>query len=218
MQPTSRSDELNSIAPEAAGGCVAGGALAGLLCKLDRLAGPWQNLNAAGLGLKPPLKPAQEIDAEDAYTLARAGINPLVQGPAGRARVAGSVTMARGSESHRVFTSLPVRRLCLRVVNTVDLATRWAVFEKPDRKLTARLRGQILTYLACLYELGGLATDEFVVQCDAGLTSREDHLQHGVTILLVFHPAGSPQPVSFTLQQTALGCRVFSTAFAPAST
>jgi phage tail sheath protein FI len=200
------------------GSCVAGGALAGLLCKLDRTRGPWQGLNAPGLGLKPPMKPRLDIDDEDVYALTRAGINPLVRGPAGRARVAGSVTMARGSESHRVFTSLPVRRLCLNVINTIDRATRWAVFEKPDRKLTARLRGQILTYLSCLHELGGLESDGFVVQCDAGLTSREDHLQHGVTILLIFHPAGSREPVSFTLQQTALGCRAFSTAFAPART
>ena len=123
--------------------------------------------------------------------------------------------MARGSESHRVFKSLPVRRLCLRVVNTIDLATRWAVFEKPDRRLTARIRGQVLAYLSTLYDLGALENDRFIVQCDAGLTKRSDRLEHGVTILLVFHPLGSNQPISFTLHQTVAGCRVATTAFAP---
>jgi hypothetical protein len=97
----------------------------------------------------------------------------------------------------------------------VDLATRWVVFEQPDSKLTARIRGQILAYLSALCEMGALANDRFVVQCDAGLANRSDPYLRGVTLLLVFHPLGSPAPVSFTLHQTARGCQVASTAFAP---
>ncbi len=194
---------------------AAGGALAGLLCKLDRNYGPWHGLEAGGLRFQSSLVPEVELDEDEAHNLSRAGVNAVLRGPAGRTRVAGSVTMARGSEPHRVFKSLSVRRLCLRVVNTIDLATRWAVFEKPDRRLTARIRGQVLAYLATLYDLGALETDRFLVQCDAGLTNRRDRLEHGVTILLVFHPLGSNQPVSFTLHQTVAGCRVATTAFAP---
>ena len=125
------------------------------------------------------------------------------------------MTMARGSESYRVFRRLSVRRLCLRIINTIDQSTRWAVFEKPDFKLTERIRGQILTYFSCLADLGAFQNEFFVVDCDAGLCQRDDRLEHGITILLVFHPIGSPEPISFTIHQTVAGCRVASTAFAP---
>lgn len=194
---------------------VVGGALAGALCKLDRTFGPWHTLEHDSLGFNRRIKPAMSIDEEDAYMLTRAGINVIEVGPARRSIVTGSKTLARGSESHRLFMSLPVRRLCLRIINSIDLATRWVVFEKPDFKLTERISAQVLTYLSCLHDLGAFENDRFVVQCDAGLCHREDQLEHGVTILLVFHPAGSREPVSFTMHQTVAGCRVTSTAFAP---
>ena len=125
--------------------------------------------------------------------------------------------MGRGSELHRVFTCLHVRRLCNRIITTVDLATRWVVFEVPDRKLTERIQGQISAYLSYLYDIGAFEDDAFVVQCDAGIAKHEDQLDHGVTILLAFHPRRSTEPVSFTLHQTVRGCRVATTAFAPAA-
>ena len=37
-----------------------------------------------------------------------------------------------------------------------------------------------------------------------------------IAIFFTFHPVGCQEPISFTLHQTASGCRVASTAFAPA--
>jgi len=194
---------------------VAGAALAGLLCKQDRSFGPWHSLDHDSLGLNRKVKPVSVVSEDESYALQRAGINVIEVGSGGRARFNGSMTMARGSESYRVFRSLSVRRLCLRIINTIDHSTRWAVFEKPDFKLTERIRGQILTYFSCLADLGAFQNELFVVDCDAGLCKRDDRLEHGITILLVFHPIGSPEPISFTIHQTVAGCRVASTAFAP---
>lgn len=194
---------------------VAGGALVGLFCKLDRMYGPWADMNGDALGFNRMIKPCRLLATDERNTLVRAGINIIASGTAGRAQLVGSTTLGRGSGSHRVFTCLPVRRLCLRVINTIDQATRWAVFEQPDGKLTARIQGQVSAYLAHLVEIGALGTEHFVVQCDADIANRDDQLEHGVTILLVFHPAGSAAPVSFTLHQTVRGCRVAMTAFAP---
>ncbi len=194
---------------------VAGAALAGLLCKLDRSFGPWQSLQHESLGFNRKLTPARKIDEDDAYALRRAGINVVAAGSSGRAQIEGSMTMARGSESFRVFKSLTVRRLCLSIVNTIEQSTRWAVFEKPDLKLTKRIRDQILAYFSCLADLGAFASERYVVECDSGLRKREDKIEHGVTILLVFHPIGSAEPISLTIHQTVAGCRVASTAFAP---
>ncbi|MDH3747673.1 MAG: hypothetical protein OER97_05660, partial [Gammaproteobacteria bacterium] len=194
---------------------VVGGALAGLLCKLDRTYGPWHRLDVDALCFDRNIEPCHEISEKDVLSLSRAGINAITTTTAGRSRLYSSITMSRGSESHRVFASLSVRRLCLRVINTIDLATRWTMFEKADKKLTERIQRQVRRYFADLYDIGAFATERYVVQCDAGLANRENRLEHGVTILLVFQPTGSGEPISFTLHQTVLGCRVATTAFAP---
>jgi phage tail sheath protein FI len=190
-----------------------GGAIAGLLCKQDRTYGPWQSLDQQGMGLHRRLRPVQELSEDDEHLLIRAGINVVVPGPAGKARLAGSVTMGRGSESNAKFAKLPVRRFCLQIVNTILKATRWAVFEPADADLADRIRGQVLTYLDCLNDLGAFANDDFIAQCDAGVSNRADSEEHGITILLVFHPLACDEPISLTLHQTASGFRVGSTAF-----
>ena len=190
-----------------------GGALAGLLCKQDRTYGPWQSMDQQGMGLHQRLRPTVELSDDEQYLLTRAGLNVLVRGPVGKARLAGSVTMGRGSETHAGFVELPVRRLCLQIINTIAKATRWAVFEPEDSTLATRLRGQVLTYLDCLNDLGAFANDDFIVRCDAGVSNRADSKDHGTTILLLFHPVGCDEPISLTLHQTASGFRVGSTAF-----
>ena len=194
---------------------VAGAAFAGLLCKLDRSFGSWQSLEHESMALTHNMTPAHVVNEEDMHALVRAGINVIDAGIAGRARINGSRTMARGSELYRVFSSLSVRRLCLQIINMIDQSTRWAVFEKPDMRLTNRIRDQIFSYFSDLAELGAFANECFVVECDAGLCRREDRIEHGVTILLLFQPLGAVEPISFTIHQTVAGCRVASTAFAP---
>ena len=193
-----------------------GGALAGLLCKLDDEHGAWKRLAETPLGLNRKLVPAFDADEKESQFLSRQGVNVLVSGAAGKARVEGSVTLGRGSEEHRRFASLHVRRLYLQVVNAIRDGTRWAVFERDDARLADRIRSQVTAYLAALANLGAFENERFVVNCDAGVSRRADPPEHGVTVLVMFHPVGCSEPVSFTLHQTVAGCRVTSTAFAPA--
>ena len=192
-----------------------GGAIAGLLCRHDRTLGPWQDLNQHGMGLHWSLVPSVDVSEDDIHSLGRAGLNILANGPAGRARLIGSLTMGRGSEAHRRFAKLPVRRFCLQIVNTIAAAAKWAVFEPGDRTLAKRIEGQITTYFHCLDDLGAFADNRFVVECDAGVSSRSKNGEHGIAILLVFHPAFCDEPISLTLHLSAAGCRAGSTAFAP---
>ncbi len=192
-----------------------GGAIAGLLCKLDRRRGPWHELDQQTVGFRRELLAAFELNDEATHALVREGLNVINKGPAGRTLLQGSVTLGRGSETQRQFASLPVRRLCLRMINSIASATRWAVFEPDDLQLAQRIRVQVEAYLASLVEIGAFASDRFVVECDAGLSHRADLPEHGVTILVIFQPHGSEEPVSFTLHQTVSGFRVASTAFAP---
>ena len=192
-----------------------GGAIAGLLCKLDRRYGAWQHLDQRGLGLSREFVPAAPVSEEDAQALAREGINAILAGEAGRARVTGSTTMARGSEMQRPLTNLAVRRLCLRIVNTIEQATRWTVFEPVDESLAKRIRSQVFAFLSALVDMGAFANDRIDVQCDAGLRGHSDSPGHGISILISFQPQGCSKPISLTLHQSAKGFRVASTAFAP---
>ena len=192
-----------------------GGAIAGLLCKQDRTYGPWHDLNQQGMGLGRGLVPSVDISDEDALQLGRAGLNLVATGRGGQSRLTGAVTMGRGSEAHRNFACLPVRRFCLQIISTISNAVRWAVFEKGDRDLAQGIQGQVSRYFECLNDLGAFADGRFVVECDAGVSNRDDGDEHGITILLVFHPQACDEPVSLTLHLTASGCRVGSTAFAP---
>ena len=192
---------------------AAGGALAGLLCKQDRSYGPWHDLSEPDLGLQRRIRPVIELDEEDEQLLRRVGLNAVTRGSTGRSQISGSITMGRGSEADRKFIRLSVRRFCLQVINTISRATRWAVFEPEDSKLANRIRGQVLTYFDVLNDLGAFENEQYVVQCDAGVSHRIDQDEHGITILLLFHPTGCDEPVSMTLHQTPSGCRVGSTAF-----
>ncbi len=192
-----------------------GGAIAGLLCKLDRNYGPWQHLDHRGLGLNRALVPAVTVDEEEARALAREGINAILPGQAGRARVTGSTTMARGSEMQRPLTSLAVRRLCLRIVNSIEQATRWAVFEPVDETLAKDIQSRVAAFLYALANMGAFANDDIDVQCDAGLCRKSAGTNQGISILIAFQPHGCSKPISLSLHQSAEGLRVASTAFAP---
>lgn len=184
-----------------------GGAIAGLLCKNDRLQGPWLDIEHAPFvrGLRPAVK----LEDDELAALAREGLNAIVEGTAGRSGLQASMTMARGSETHRSFTSLSVRRLVLRVVDTIDRATRWAVFQQPEARLAERVRARIHAYLCAMADLGAFENDRFLVQCDVNPAAPE----RGVTVMLSFEPRHADEAVALTLHQSASGFRVAGTAF-----
>ena len=194
---------------------VAGGAIAGLLCKLDRNHGPWEDLDQLGYGLTSKLVPAVAVSVDDAQMLVKEGINVIAGRTAGRASVCGSVTLARDGQMDGKFTSLTVKRLCLEITNTIDRATRWTVFAPNSTAVADRVNSRVHAYMCSLADSGAFTDDMFVVQCDAGLHSRPINKDRGITVLLAFHPAGSEETVSLTLHQTIAGCRVATTAFAP---
>jgi phage tail sheath protein FI len=194
---------------------VAGGAVAGLLCKLDRLKGAWEELDQPGFGFDRKLTPSLQLNVDEAQRLVREGVNVISGRLVGHATLNGSVTLGCRGQTEKIFGDLTARRLCLMVTNTIDQATRWAVFE-PDRSGVAdRVQAQVHAYMCALAAAGAFADDDFVVQCDAGLQAQTDQSQRGVTVFLAFQPSGAVESVSLTLHQTPSGCRVATTAFAP---
>jgi len=197
---------------------VAGGAIAGLLCKLDNSRGPWEDLDQRGFGFNRHLNPAVDIEVDDARMLVREGLNVIAGSSAGQATLCGSVTLAREGQLERNFFSLTSRRLSLSITTTIEQAIRWAVFEAESIPVAARIQSQIHAYMCSMADSGAFEDDNFIVQCDAGLHSHPAGSEHGISVLLAFRPAGSDEVVSLTLHQTASRCRVATTAFAPVTT
>lgn len=194
---------------------VVGAAVAGLLAKLDRTRGPWQELDQVGFGFSRELKPASRIDVDEAHQLVREGVNVIAGRSVGCASLCGSVTLNRGGEMEKEFSCLHVRRLCLSITTTIERAIRWAVFETADPAVAKRIEAQVHAYMSGLADAGAFADDRFVVQCDTGPHHHPLDIDRGVTILLMFHPVGSDEPLSLTLHQAVTGFRVATTAFAP---
>ncbi len=197
-------------------GTPCGGAvLAGILCKHDRQRGPWHCLGPPECRLDRAWQPAADLDPRLVDTLVRGGVNAIVGSRAGRARVCGSVTLSRGSGAERCFDNLGVRRGCLRILNTVKHATRFAAFQTDDIGLERRIEDEIGNFFRQLANGDALATDRFVIMCYRSGKAGAQTPERGVAILLRFHPTGAPGPLSFTLLQTEEGCRITTTAFAP---
>ena len=192
----------------------AGGALAGLLCKLDRNYGPWEDLDHRTLGLRRHLVPAAEATPEEAAMLVKEGLNVITCEDPSPASFRGGVTLARNSGIDRTCSSLAARRLCLAITNAIGEGTRWAVFERGKPRVGERVQAQVQAYLSALAGAGAFANDSFEVACSAPLSTDDPHA--GITIMLSFRPLRTRDLVSLTLHQTVAGCRVASTAFAPA--
>ncbi len=193
---------------------VVGGAIAGLLSRLDAIHGPWHSLDQRSLALKRDYSPWVRVDERDASLLERSGLNSLLADATNRLRVVGDRTLARGSGPYRRQTSLRVQRLSLALMHAIDRATRWAVFESPSEKLAASVRAQVAAGLLALHAAGALADETFDVQCN--LARGTSGGGHAVEILISFTPTGSHVPIACTLHQSVTGFRVTSTAFAPA--
>jgi Bacteriophage tail sheath protein len=193
----------------------AGGALAGLLCKMDAQEGPWSTLSGPQYALNRRIKAEAELDEAEQRLLQRAGFNVIVPGEGGRLQLSGDVTLGSGGQSDRQYASLPVRRLCLFIGKAIESATRWAIFDADRAHALQRVQYQVDEYMAALAAAGAFADEQYSVQCDLQRDSRAANNERGLTVLLTFTPASSVQPLSLTLYQTVSGSRIASTAFAP---
>ncbi|MEM8683727.1 MAG: hypothetical protein AAGF72_09865 [Pseudomonadota bacterium] len=187
----------------------AGGAVAGLLSRLDREHGTWHDVSQVAMQRR--LQPSIALSGEDEQALSRAGLNAIVAKKAAQSVIRGDRTMGRGNESHTLYARLSTRRTLLRIVNCIDHATRWAVFEQTDAALVQQVSGQLSAFLSCLADLEAFDDDDFSLDCSVLSPSGDTP---GLSIDISFTPRGAGSPVFLTLQQSVGGMRVVDTAFA----
>ncbi|MGB5579869.1 MAG: hypothetical protein WBM68_04845 [Woeseia sp.] len=191
----------------------AGGALAGLLCKLDAQQGPWGSLAATGYAFSRGLRPQQALGESEQQLLLRSGLNVITGGADGRQILAGGITLANGRQSGALSTNLAVKRFSMKLARTIERATRWAVFEDNRALAANRVERQVEELLHLLAQRRALYAA--FVRCETCHDVPEPSHERGLALMLMLQCAITPEPISMTLYQTASGCRVASTAFAP---
>ncbi len=187
----------------------AGGVIAGLLSRLDREHGTWHDVEQVPINRR--LQPSMALSDAEQQALSRAGLNAIAAVGSAQSVMRGDRTMGRGNESHTLYARLSTRRTLLRIVNSIDHATRWAVFEQPDAALVEQVQGQLVAFLSCLADLEAFDDDEFSVECAVLAPGGKTP---GLSIDIGFTPRGAGSPVFLTLQQSVGGMRVVDTAFA----
>lgn len=195
--------------------CSAAGALMGLLLRHDAqhhvftaLAdSPHQN---AAL-LHRDWLPSATLTTDDALTLLRVGVNPLVVGERRRLVFPALVTAANRRERRQ--GSLPDQRLKKFVLRQIERGTRWAVFRDRDQKLWAQVAEQVSTFMGSLAERGAFAEGPargWSVRCDAETNAGVD----GVRLLIGFRTINGESPIMFAITQHSDGTTACRTAFA----
>ncbi len=193
----------------------AGGALAGLLCKLDVHDGPWAELSGRQFAFNRRLQAEVEIEEKEERWLHRAGLNAIVTGDDGRLHFTGGVTLGCSGQSDQQFARLTIRRMCLFIGKAIESATRWAIFDNDRAHALERVHCQVEEYMHELAAAGAFADDHYTVQCELQRDVSAPGTERGLTILLSFKPASSAEVLALTLYQTVSGSRIASTAFAP---
>ncbi|MEL7297554.1 MAG: hypothetical protein AAGJ86_07805 [Pseudomonadota bacterium] len=156
--------------------------------------------------------PSATLTTDDALTLLRVGVNPLVVGERRRLVFPALVTAANRRERRQ--GSLPDQRLKKFVLRQIERGTRWAVFRKRDETLWMQVADQVSTFMQSLAELGAFAegrgnAQSWSVRCDAETNAGVD----GVRLLIGFRSVASDSPFMFAITQHSDGTTACRTAF-----
>jgi hypothetical protein len=180
-------DPLAANAPRAV---PAGGAVAGMMARVDLGRGVWR----APAGTEAPLSGTigVEVALDDvaAKSLLIGGVNPIRSFPVGVL-----VWAAHTISSQDRWRWVNVRRLFLFVERSIGLGIQWAVFEPDDPTTRPRLRFAIRAFLADLWRRGalqgGTVDEAFVVECGPELRTEADVTAERHVVLVGFVPVAS---------------------------
>ena len=178
-----------------------GPAIAGAIARTDRDSGVW---NApANISLNGVTAPSVKLDNDAQAALnvdAASGksINAIRAFNGKGTLVWGARTLAGNSNEWRY---IPVRRLFLQMENDIKRATSYAVFEPNNATTWTRLRTQVESYLAQLWQDGGLAgasaAEAFFVRVGLGETmDRQDILEGRLNVTV---GAAAVRPAEFVV-------------------
>jgi uncharacterized protein len=168
------------------------GAVAGTISRASELWPVWSPSNGEESVLRPGLRPACAVDDDFRLRLAAAGVN-TVQTVRRPCRESVPVcTLAGPGAGSADWRSLAARRLAHLIVNSIELGTRWMIFEPNEPATWRRAEAQVRAFLTSLEERGAFAHreagDRWFVLCNERV-NRDRHREQGIVNLMFGFPA-----------------------------
>jgi len=189
-----------------------GGAVAGVLARMDDQRSPWQPGPDDELLLRPGTRAARVLTDAERSRLAAHGINALQSlRTAGEQRLS-LRTLAGGTGRSADSSLLTSRRRALLVMSSIERGTRWAVFDAADRNVWYKLARQVQDFLQPLADSGlfgpGDAADACYVVCDERVNTAHDMSEGRVNLLVGLRSGRVGEYFSFMVSHSAAGSRV----------
>jgi hypothetical protein len=189
-----------------------GGAVAGVLARLDEQRSPWQVGPDDELLLRPGTRPALVLNESERARLAAHGVNPLQSLRTANAKPLPLRTLAGGAGHSAESSLLTPRRRTLLIMNSIERGTRWAVFEAGDRNVWHKVTRQVHDFLQPLAEAGlfgsGDACEAFDVTCDERVNPEHDVADGRVSVLVALRSLRATEYLSFLVTHSLEGSRV----------
>lgn len=164
------------------------GAVAGLIARTDENHGVWKPPAGTGATLTGVTGLSLSLNDRDQGRLNPLGVNCLRTLPPGNHVVWGARTRAGADISGSEWKYLTVRRTALFLQQSIELGTRWAVFEPNGEATWSRIRLDVGNFLHQLYRNGAFVgttpKDSYFVKCDSSTTTGND-IEHGMLNIVV---------------------------------
>jgi hypothetical protein len=187
-----------------------GGHVAGVYAQTDTLFGVQRP--PANVELEDVVDVAVEVNSTQQELLNPDGVNALRAFPGRGIRVWGARSLEPFDER---WTFIHVRRLMSMIEKSVDLSSRWAVFEPNDFALRATLVHCLTVFLEAIWQTGGLdgatASQAFYVKCDE-TNNPPEVVDVGQVICQVgVAPVAPMEFIDFEIRQSPDGSQVVET-------
>jgi hypothetical protein len=188
-----------------------GGAVAGVLARIDQHRSPWQAGPDEELLLRPGTRAGQHLTEPERARLVAHGVNPLQSLRSASPDTPLLRTLAGGSASSADSMLLTRRRRALLVMGSIECGTRWSVFETGDRNTWHKLTRQVQDFLAPLAAaglFGPVGDDACYVVCDQRVNPAQDIAAGRVSFLVGLRSTREGEYFSFLVTHSLDGSRV----------
>lgn len=182
-----------------------GGAVAGLLCRLDDSVASVASVHEPEPLLRAGARLAHEVSSMERWRLATAGVNVLQTVRSVERNRPALRTLACGASASSDWAYLAPRRFVLFVIDAIERGTRWAAQAPNTRETRARVARQIHDFLDELRTAGAFASvpldQAFLVICDERINDeRNEPGTMNILLQLAALHAGEYHSVMITLK------------------
>jgi len=195
--------------PEVFANC---GAVAGTLARLDEQRSPWAAGPDDELLLRLGTRPRRVLTDAERQRLVAHGVNPLQALRSAHPRSLPLKTLAGGAAESAEGALLTAQRRRLLLMNSIEIGTRWALFDAPERGVWRKLERQVQSFLQPVADSGLFGPPgepgAFQVVCDERLNGPEEVAAGRVNLLVSLRTARPGAYWSFVVTHSREGGRL----------